>query len=180
MKFIESELPGVWLIEAEPFSDERGVFRRHFCAQEFKAVGLAFTVQQGNISENPHLGTLRGFHYQTKPFEESKVLSCLSGAVYDIVVDLRPASRTFMKWTAVELSAANRGSLCVPAGCANAWLTTEPNTLVHYYMSEVYNGESYRGIRYDDPTFGFRWPSEPRLISDKDRMFPDFDAKSVQ
>lgn len=180
MKFVESELPGVWLIEAEPFVDERGVFRRHFCAQEFKATGLPFTVQQGNTSENPHVGTLRGFHYQVKPFEESKVLSCLSGALFDIVVDVRPASRTFMKWTSVELSAANRRSLYVPAGFANAWMTTQPDTLVHYYMSEFYNAESYRGIRYNDPGFGFRWPSEPRLISDKDRLFPDFDMASVQ
>ena len=180
MKFVESELPGVWLIEAEPFADERGVFRRHFCTEEFKAAGPSFTVQQGNISENPLLGTLRGFHYQTKPFEESKVLSCLSGALFDIVVDLRPQSPTFMKWTSVELSAANRRSLYVPAGFANAWMTTRADTLVHYYMSEFYNAESYRGIRYDDPAFGFRWPFEPRLISDKDRLFPDFDVASVQ
>jgi dTDP-4-dehydrorhamnose 3,5-epimerase len=178
MKFVETELPGVWLIEAEPFADERGVFRRHFCEREFKADGLDFNVRQGNISENPHRGTLRGFHYQAKPFEESKILSCLTGGLYDIVVDLRPESRSFMKWIATELTAANRRSLYVPAGCANAWLTIETDTLVHYYMSEFYNAESYRGLRYDDPAFQFRWPSQPQFMSDKDRMFADFDPKN--
>lgn len=179
MKFTELTLRGAWLIEPAVFADERGVFRRHFCADEFAAHGLAPTVAQGNVSENPHQGTLRGFHYQTGRFAEAKTISCLSGALFDIVVDLRPESPTFLQWVSAEISAADRRSIHVPAGCANAWLTTEPNTVVHYYMSEAYAPDSYRGFRYNDPTFGFRWPSEPALISDKDLAFPDFDPASV-
>ena len=179
MTFTQLALSGVWVIDAEVHGDERGVLRRSFCAQEFAERGLVNTVLQGNVSENPHLGTLRGFHYQVQPFEEAKTIMCLSGAVFDIVADLRPASPTFMQWVGVELSAAARRSLHVPAGCANAWLTIAANTTVHYYMSELYAPASYRGFRYNDPAFGFRWPSEPRLISDKDRSFPDFDPASM-
>lgn len=175
MKFIEAGLEGVWLIEPLVFTDERGVFRRHFCAEEFAAHGLSSTAVQGNISENPHRGTLRGFHYQLAPFGEAKTLSCITGAIYDMVVDLRPSSPTFMKWVALEVSADDRRSIHVPAGCANAWLSTEPNTVLHYYMSEMFAPGSYRGIRYNDPAFGFRWPMEPAVISEKDRTFPDFD-----
>lgn len=179
MQFSELDLPGVWLIAPTLHADDRGVFRRHFCAEEFAAHGLAAEAVQGNISENPHVGTLRGFHYQTGRFAEAKTLSCVTGAIYDIVVDLRPQSRTFMKWIPVEISARDRVSLHVPAGCANAWLTTEPNTIIHYYMSEMYASASYRGFRYNDPAFGFHWPSEPRVISDKDRTFADFDPSSL-
>ena len=166
MKFTELALPGVWLIDAEPHADQRGVFRRHFCAREFGERGLAPTMLQGNISENPIDGTLRGFHYQLPPFQEAKTLSCLTGSIHDIVVDIRPASPSFMRWVAVDLSASNRRSLHVPAGCANAWMTTSPDTVVHYYMSEMFNPGADRGIRYDDPAFGFRWPRTPRLISE--------------
>jgi dTDP-4-dehydrorhamnose 3,5-epimerase len=175
MKFVELGLRGVWLIEPEVFADERGVFRRHFCAEEYAAHGLAPAAVQGNVSENTHRGTLRGFHYQAGRFAEAKTLSCLTGAIYDIVVDLRVESPTFMQWISVEISAADRRSLHVPAGCANAWLTTEPNTILHYYMSELYSADSYRGFRYNDPAFRFRWPSEPSVISEKDRTYPDFD-----
>ena len=180
MTFVELGLRGVWLIEPEVFADERGVLRRHFCVREFAEHGLAPMAVQGNVSENPHRGTLRGFHYQVQPFAEAKTLSCMTGAIHDIVVDLRAQSPTFMKWIAVEIEASGRCSLHVPAGCANAWLTTAPDTTVHYYMSEMYSPASYRGIRYNDPAFGFRWPMEPLVISDKDRSFPDFDPESVR
>ena len=125
------------------------------------------------------IGTLRGFHYQTRPQQEAKTLSCLSGAIYDIVVDLRPTSPTFMQWIAVEFSAQDRRSLHVPAGCANAWMTTAPDTVVHYYMSEFYGPAAARGLRHDDPTFAFRWPATPTVISEKDRTYPDFDPRSL-
>jgi dTDP-4-dehydrorhamnose 3,5-epimerase len=176
MTFVELELPGVWLLEAQVFADDRGAFWRSFCAGEFAAHGLATTAVQGNVSANPHEGTLRGFHYQQRPFEEAKTISCMTGALFDIVVDLRPDSPTFMQWVSVEISARDRRSLHVPAGCANAWLTTQPDTIVHYYMSEAYVPASYRGFRYNDPAFDFRWPVEPRVISEKDRSFPDFDS----
>lgn len=179
MKFTELGLKGVWLIEPEVFADDRGVFRRHFCAEEYAAHGLAPAAVQGNISENTHVGTLRGFHYQAGRFAEAKTLSCLTGAIYDIVVDLRPDSPTWKQWVSVEISAKDRRSLHVPAGCANAWLTTEPNTIIHYYMSEMYAPQSYRGFRYNDPAFGFKWPFEPRVISEKDRTFADFDPASL-
>lgn len=175
MTFTQLGLPGVWLIDPVVFADDRGVFRRHFCAEEYQAHGLTPTVAQGNVSENLYAGTLRGFHYQLPPWAEAKTLSCITGALYDIVVDLRPDSPTFLQWISVEISARDRRSLYVPAGCANAWLTTEPNTVLHYYMSEFYHPESYRGFRYNDPAFDFRWPAEPAVISDKDRTFPDFD-----
>lgn len=178
MKFIELGLRGVWLIEPDVFADERGVFFRDFCADEFAAHGLAPAAVQGNVSGNTHAGTLRGFHYQAGRFAEAKTLSCATGAIYDIVVDLRRDSPTFMKWIPVEMSAADRRSLHVPAGCANAWMTTAPDTTLHYYMSERYSPESYRGFRYNDPSFGFRWPGEPKVISEKDRTHPDFDPSS--
>jgi dTDP-4-dehydrorhamnose 3,5-epimerase len=180
MKFLKLGLQGVWLIEPELFSDERGVLRRHYCEKEFGEHGLAPMAVQGNISENPHLATLRGFHYQVQPFEEAKTLSCMSGAIFGIVVDLRIDMSSFMKWIAVEISAQERGSLHVPAGCAIAWITTEPNTTLHYYMSEFYSPDSYRGIRYNDPLFDFRWPMQPRVISEKDRTYPDFDPNSLR
>ena len=179
MKFTELGLRGVCLIEPELFSDERGVFRRTFCAKELSEHGLASTAVQGNISENPHQRTLRGFHYQVPPFEEAKTLLCVTGSLFDIVVDLRPESPTFLEWVSVEFSAQDRCSLHVPVGCANAWLTTAPNTTVHYYMSEAYRPNADRGFRYDDPTFGFRWPCEPQLISRKDASYPAFDPRSL-
>jgi len=175
MEFSELGIAGVWSIKPDLHSDSRGIFRRHFCAREFEAHGITPAVAQGNISENTHLSTLRGFHYQTGAQGEAKTLSCVAGAIYDIVVDLRRDSSTFMKWIAVNLSADDRTSLHVPVGCANAWLTTAPNTIVHYYMSEFYSPEADRGIRYDDPAFGFRWPAAPKMISEKDRSYPDFD-----
>lgn len=180
MTFLELPLPGVWLIEPVVDADERGAFRRHFCAEEYTAHGLLPAVAQGNISENTVAGTLRGFHYQVAPHAETKTLSCMTGAVYDIVLDLRPHSPTFLQWTAVEFSAADRRSLYIPAGCANAWLTVAPNTAVHYYMSETYAPDASRGIRYNDPAFAFRWPAEPRVISARDRSFPDFDPAALE
>jgi dTDP-4-dehydrorhamnose 3,5-epimerase len=179
MKFKELDIAGVWQIEPDLVSDDRGVFRRHFCSEEFLAHGIESSVMQGNVSENPHLHTLRGFHYQLAPHAEGKTISCFSGAIYDIVVDLRPESKSFLHWIAFSLNAKNRSSLHIPPGCANAYLTTEPNTLVHYYMSEFYAPDSYRGFHYNDTSFKFEWPAEPRLISERDRNLPNFDRDAV-
>lgn len=175
MKFIELGLAGVWLIEPELVFDDRGTFRRTFCAAEFAANGLDSAAVQGNVSENPHEGTLRGFHFQLPPYEEAKTLTCVTGSLFDIIVDLRPGSKTYLRWVSCEFSASDRRSLHVPKGCANAWLTTSPNTTVHYYMGEAYRPNVDRGIRFDDPSFGFRWPREPNVISKKDLSYPDFD-----
>lgn len=180
MKFYEQKIPGVWLIEAEPFSDNRGLFYRHFCQKEFSAHGIESRIVQTNISKNYSKHTLRGFHYQIKPFEEHKTITCIRGAIYDIIVDLRPQSTTFLKWTAVELSASVAVSVHIPAGCANAYLTLEDNSSVLYYMSEFYAADSYRGFRYNDPFFSFKWPAEPAVISEKDRSYSDFDLEDVR
>lgn len=175
MDFIELEIAGAWLIEPELVCDERGVFRRHFCNREFADHGIEPRVMQGNVSENPHLHTLRGFHYQLAPHAEGKTISCLNGGLYDIVVDLRTQSSTYLQWVAVTFNARDRKSLYVPPGCANAYLTIEPNSIVHYYMTDSYVPDSYRGFRYDDPAFNFVWPAAPRLISAKDRNLPFYD-----
>ena len=178
MKFTELDIAGAWLIEPTLIADERGVFRRHFCAEEFARHGIEAQVAQGNVSENPQLHTLRGFHYQRPPHAEGKTLSCFAGSLYDIVVDLRTDSASYLRWTAVELDARGRTALYVPPGCANAYFTTAPDTVVHYYMSQAYAPDSYAGFRYDDPFFGFRWPAPPVLISEKDRNLPCYDAVS--
>lgn len=177
MRFIGTELQGVFVIEPELFIDSRGVFRRNFDVKDFDSVGIDSKVINANISENPHKYTLRGFHYQTGNSAEGKTLSCLNGSIYDIVVDLRPDSTTYLKWEAFELNSKNRLSLHVPRGCANAFLTTTRNTLVHYYVSNSYNPKLEKGIRFNDPLFNFSWPNKPSLISEKDLTHPDFEIK---
>jgi dTDP-4-dehydrorhamnose 3,5-epimerase len=174
MKFVEQELPGVFLIGPEPFTDDRGMLRRHFCVREMESQGIAFDVKQCNVSENHRRHTLRGFHYQTPPHAETKILSCMRGSIYDIVVDLRSSSPTYLKWISVELSASNRLALVVPTGCANAWMTLEDETWIFYYHSELYRPDAERGIRYNQPLFKFRWPVEPAVISKKDLSHPDY------
>lgn len=174
MKFTQLKLPGVYVIEAEPFLDDRGAFRRHFCKSEFEAYGIASSVEQANVSENKHALTLRGFHYQLGESAEGKTLSCLRGSIYDIIVDLRSDSPTYMQWVSVELNEKNRKSIHIAPGCANAFLTLEDNSLIQYYVSTRYTPESERGVRYNDASFGFVWPSAPRFISDKDADHPDF------
>lgn len=174
MRFTELAIRGAWLIDAELHGDERGLFRRHFCQDEFRSRGIDSRIVQGNVSENRLQGTLRGFHFQVRPGEEAKTLSCMSGSLYDIVLDLRPNSPTFKTWVSVELSSSGRNSLHVPAGCANAWITLEDSTSVHYYMSTSYAPSLERGIQFNDPAFNFSWPMAPRVLSDKDRAYPDF------
>ncbi|MBF0430813.1 MAG: dTDP-4-dehydrorhamnose 3,5-epimerase family protein [Fibrobacteria bacterium] len=180
MKFIEQQIEGVWLIEPEPFRDDRGALRRHFCQKEFSDHGITSDIAQGNISENINAYTLRGFHYQISPFEESKTLSCYSGSLYDVVVDLRPESSTFLKWVPLTIDAEKKQSIHVPSGCANAYLTLDINTCVHYYMSEFYHPGSYRGFRYNDPFFNITWPREPEMISEKDKGYSDFNPAVLE
>lgn len=174
MKAIEQRLPGVVLMVPDVFRDDRGAFRRNFCTRQLAEIGIEFTVCQGNISENPEQYTMRGFHYQKSPSRESKILTPLSGCLYNVVVDLRPLSSTYLQWVAIEVSAERRESLHVPAGCGNAFLTTEMDTVVHYYMGDYFRPETYAGFRYNDPRFAISWPHEPRVISDRDASFPDF------
>lgn len=177
MKFFEQKIKGVMLIEAEPFIDDRGAFRRNFCINEFNDAGIDSVVKQANISENKFAFTLRGFHYQLEPYQEAKTISCLNGRIYDIVVDLRSESPTFMKWVSFEIGGLDRKSIHIPKGCANAFLSLEDKTLLHYYSSEFYSPEYERGIRYNDPAFEFEWPEEIKHISEKDNNHPDFLSK---
>lgn len=174
MKFHKQKINGVYLIRPEPFIDNRGIYRRHFCKKELKEHSINFQVAQANIVENKHAFTIRGFHYQKPPFGEGKILSCINGSAYDIVLDINPKSPTYLKWQGFNLNEENRNSLYIPPGCTHAILTLEDNTIIFYYSSEFYNPKAESGIRYNDPFFNFKWPHQPRVISDKDQNHPNF------
>ena len=175
MKFYEQKIKGVFLIKPEPIEDERGIFRRHYCYKEFSQHNISTDIYQSNISENYKAFTLRGFHYQIEPNWEGKTFSCLKGKIYDIVVDLRKDSSTYMDWISFEISEIDKNSIHLPPGCANAFMTLEDNTLIHYYCTKAYSPELEKGLRYNDPSFNFKWPREPILISEKDKNHPNFD-----
>lgn len=177
MKFYKQKIKGIYLIEPEPFIDDRGVFRRHFDHKEFKEHSIDTKIMQANVSENKYKHTLRGFHYQAYPHGEGKTLSCIKGSIYDIIVDVRPSSPTYLQWIAFELNEQNRKSIHIPKGCANAFLTLEKDCIIHYYCSQNYTPKAERGIRYNDPLFNFKWPHKPTVISDKDKNHPDFISK---
>ena len=174
MRFIETELKGAYIIEIEIIEDERGFFSRTFCQKEFEEFGLNPRIAQCNISYNKKQGTLRGLHYQAAPYEEAKIVSCTRGTIYDVIIDLRPDSPTYCRWYAVELTATNYKMLYIPEGFAHGFQTLEDNTVVFYQMSEFYNPESARGIRWDDPVFGIKWPLSVKITSNKDCSYPDF------
>jgi len=175
MIFQETQLAGVFEIGLDPRSDERGFFARSWCQKEFESHGLDRNVVQCNISFNLRKGTLRGIHYQAAPYPETKVVRCTSGAIYDVVVDMRPQSPSFKDWVAVVLTATGRNMLYIPEGCAHGFLTLEDHTEVFYQMSEFYNAESARGVRWDDPAFQISWPDVVKVISERDRTYPDFE-----
>ncbi|MBV8568889.1 MAG: dTDP-4-dehydrorhamnose 3,5-epimerase [Methylobacteriaceae bacterium] len=179
MIFRSTEIPDCHTVELEKREDERGFFARGWCSQEFQDHGLPDRFVQMNISSNRRQHTLRGFHFQTAPYGEDKLLRCVRGAVYDVVLDLRPDSPTFMGHITVELSAANYRMLLVPKGCANAFLTLADGTEVTYLVSEFYTPAAECGVRWNDPAFDIKWPAEPAVISDKDRSWPDFVAKPI-
>ncbi len=160
------------MIEPEIHEDKRGFFLRSWCQQEFADAGLASTVSQANISQNKRCGTIRGLHYQEHPHEETKVVRCVRGGIWDVVVDLRLSSPTYRNWIGEELTAANCRALYVPAGCAHGFQTLEDDTEVHYLMSEPYSPESARGARYDDGAFDIQWRHPVTCISDKDLEWP--------
>jgi dTDP-4-dehydrorhamnose 3,5-epimerase len=174
MIFNETSIPGAYIIELEKRSDERGFFARGWCWREFADHGLDNRLVQMNISVNRHKHTLRGFHYQIAPYQEDKLLRCIRGAVHDVLLDLRPDSPTYLQHISIELSAANYRSLLVPKGCANAFLTLQDDTEVTYLVSEFYTPAAERGLRWNDPAIAVQWPAEPAVISDKDRLWPDF------
>lgn len=174
MRFRELSLAGAYLIEPERLTDDRGFFARIWCNREFQAVGLSSELAQASISYSRVQGTLRGMHYQAAPHEEVKLVRCTSGGVYDVIIDLRTGSPTFGRWEAVELTAQNRLMIYIPKGFAHGFLTLEDDTEVEYHMSEYYSPECARGVRWNDPTFQVCWPMVPRVISERDATYPDF------
>ena len=174
MKFKQTKLKGAYIIEMEPIKDERGVFARSWCKEEFKQQGLNCDLVQCNISFNKKKGTLRGMHYQCAPHEEVKLVMCLRGAVYDVIIDLRAKSDTYKQWISIELTSENRKMLYVPEGFAHGFQTLEDDTEVFYQMSEFYHPECASGIRWDDSSFSIKWPNVIANISNKDNDFPDY------
>jgi len=174
MIFTETKLKGAYIIDIERLEDQRGFFARSWCQREFEAHGLNPRLVQCSISFNARKGTLRGMHYQTKPFEEAKLVRCTRGAIYDVMADIRPDSPTFRQYIGLLLTADNRLSFYVPEGFAHGFLTLEDNTEVLYQMSEFYAPDHGRGLRWNDPAFGIEWPSDVQVISDRDRSYADF------
>lgn len=179
MRFQEARVRGVFEIEIEPHSDERGFFARTWCHQEFEEHGLNGRAAQCSISFNPQKGTLRGLHYQAEPHAEAKLVRCTRGSIFDVAVDLRPASPTFREWTAVVLNAENRNMLYIPEGCGHGFLTLEDNSEVFYTISEDYYPNLSRGVRWDDPAFAIEWPDKPACISDRDNNYPDLGNQQI-
>jgi len=174
MNFTETKLSGAFVIELQRTEDSRGFFARAFCRREFEAHGLNPAVAQCNTSFNRAAGTLRGMHYQVDPFREVKLVRCISGAIHDVIIDLRPASPTYRAWAGFDLSAENHRTLYVPEGFAHGYLTLADHTEVFYQVSEFYNPGHERGIRWNDPAFAIHWPVTPRIVSPKDASHPDF------
>jgi dTDP-4-dehydrorhamnose 3,5-epimerase len=174
MRFIETRLKGAFIIEPERLEDERGFFARTFCQKEFEAHGLNPRLVQCNISYNKHKGTLRGMHYQVAPMAEAKLVSCTRGAIYDVIIDLRPESPTYCQWLAEELNAENHKMIYIPEGFAHGFQTLEDGTDVFYQMSEFYSPKHARGIRWNDSTFGIEWHERQRIISTKDKNYTNY------
>jgi dTDP-4-dehydrorhamnose 3,5-epimerase len=175
MVFHETKLPGLFEIHLEPHLDERGFFARSWCQREFEEHKLNSAVVQCNISFNESKGILRGLHYQSEPHTEAKLVRCTQGSIYDVVVDLRNDSPTFKKWFGVTLSQANRQMIYIPEGFAHGFLTLEDKTEIFYQMSEFYHPELSRGVRWNDPAFQIAWPAEPKVISERDQSYTDFE-----
>lgn len=171
----ETKLAGAFVLEAERFEDDRGFFARSWSEREFAELGLSARLAECNISFNRKKDTLRGMHYQAAPHGQVKLVRCTMGAIYDVIVDLRPDSPTFKQWVGVELTAENRLMLYIPETFAHGFQTLEDRTEVFYQMSDFYAPESGRGVRWDDPAFGIMWPdAAARIINERDREYPDF------
>lgn len=177
MKFNKTPLEGAYTIELQRIGDDRGFFARLFCTKEFSDVGLVTSFEQINNSLTKNKGTLRGMHYQLPPFAEVKVVRCIRGALFDVILDLRPDSPTYGKWYGDTLSADNRRMMYVPKGFAHGFLTLEEDTEAFYLVSTPYAPEHERGIRYNDPEFDIEWPIEPLEVSEKDAQWKDFDPQ---
>ena len=174
MRFSPTAVDGVLLVEIEPHEDDRGAFARLQCPDEFASAGAPFEPAQASLSRNPNAGTLRGLHYQPDPHGERKLVRTVRGRMFDVVVDLRPASPTYLKWAGAELSADNAKALFVPEGVAHGFLTLEPDTDVLYQISPKFAPGHEAGVRWNDPAFAVSWPAAPSLISQRDATYPDW------
>ncbi len=174
MNFEKLPLKDAYVVIPELIEDSRGFYARALCEKEFSANGMSMKIVQSNISFSKKKGTLRGMHYQEAPHLETKIVRCTQGAIYDVIVDMRVDSPTYKQWHGVELSSENRKTLYIPGGFAQGFMTLRDDTEVTYNVTEFYHPESERGIRYNDPAFKIRWPTQPSVISDKDRTCPDF------
>ena len=179
MKFIETKLKGAFIIEPERLEDERGFFARTFCQKEFEKHGLNPRVAQCNVSFNKKKGTLRGMHFQVPPHEEAKLIACIRGAIYDVIIDLRVNSPTHRQWLAVELSDQNKQMIYVPETFAHGFQTLEDNTEVFYQMSDFYHPECARGIRWNDTEIGIKWPITNPFTSMRDSNFQDLKRENM-
>ena len=177
MIFTETKLKGAFIIDVKRLEDERGFFGRAWCKKEFQDHGLNSNAVQANVSYNKVKGTIRGMHYQVAPYMESKTIRCTSGAIYDVIIDIRPDSPTFKQWIGVELTEESFRMLYVPEGFAHGFITLEDHTSVHYMVTEYYTPGAEAGIKYNDSAFNIQWPITPTVVSDKDMKHPDFNEK---
>jgi len=173
VRFTPTPIAGVVRVEAEPHADDRGLFARLHCPDEFAAAGIAFEPAQTSVSRNPKAGTLRGMHYQATPHAETKLVRVTRGRVFDVAVDLRPDSPTYRQWTGAELSAENLVGLYIGEGIAHGFLTLEADSDVVYQIAPAYRPGHDAGVRWNDPAFGIDWPAAPQLISERDASYPD-------
>ena len=175
MIFKETKLKGAFVIEIEKREDERGFFARAWCKREFEDHGLNAQLVQANIAFSRKKGTLRGMHYQAPPYEEAKLIRCIKGGVFDVIIDIRPDSPQYKEWFGLQLTSDNYKMLYVPEGFAHGYQTLDDNTEVFYPASQFYSPESERGVRWDDPAFGIEWPETDNLVmSEKDKTWPDY------
>jgi len=179
MKFTETFLEGVFMIELEKIEDERGYFARIFDSKKFEVLGLSSKISQISISNNKIKGTIRGMHYQINPFEEDKIIHCIKGKIFDVIIDLRPKSKTFKKWIGVDLTSKNNKIIYIPKGMAHGFQTLENNTEIIYQISEFFMPKFANGVRWDDPAFKIKWPLKPTIISEKDRNYEFFNDKII-
>jgi dTDP-4-dehydrorhamnose 3,5-epimerase len=176
MTFTETALAGAFIIDIVALKDDRGFFARTWAADELKTRGLDPTVVQCNVAWNPAKGTLRGMHFQRAPYDEVKIIRCTRGSLFDVIVDLRPESPTFRKWTSVELNANSRRMLYVPKGFAHGYLTLTDDVEAHYHVSAPYTPACADGVAWNDPAFGIEWPFAPTVMSERDRTWPHFNG----
>jgi dTDP-4-dehydrorhamnose 3,5-epimerase len=179
MLFSDTSLKGAYIIDIEKVEDGRGFFARFWCQDEFKANDLITNWVQGNLSVSKRKGTLRGLHYQIAPFAEDKLVRCTRGALFDVILDLRPDSSTFGDWFGVRLSADEHRMLYVPEGIAHGFLTLVDNTEASYLVSQFYKPHAEAGVRYNDPAFGIQWPLEIQVISKKDTNWPNYPRRTL-